>query len=231
MGFRNPITTAAAVDTGQPGGARARVYQGSDTTGTYGVLEFDDGIAGDTPAQVIGRANLTPQPGGGGYTAQGGGLTVKGGSYNGVTAPELDLNVEQAPAGGYQPVARLKAGAGGQIITDNPMTLPAGSGVAMPAGGYGYGSLPANTSPIVKGGTYVGATDAGGNISVPFSPGAFPGGCLLVMAVPGDTAGNLSQLIVYGTNSKTSFSALCRNGSGGACANSTVRINWQAIGW
>lgn len=124
MGFRTPLT---AVNTGQPAGAGAKVYQGSDATGVYGVLEFRDGIAGDTPAQVTGRANLVPQ-GGGVYTAQGGSLALKAGSYNGVTGPELDLLVEEAPAGGYQATARL---VGAPLITPPPrqaqaLTLDAG---------------------------------------------------------------------------------------------------------
>lgn len=121
MGFRTPLTSATAVDTGQPAGAGASLYQGSDAYGVYGVLEFRDGISGDNPAQVIGRANLVPG-GGGGYTGQGGSLVVKGGSYNGVTGPEVDFNVESAPLGGYRPALRLTAGSGGIIVPDTTLS-------------------------------------------------------------------------------------------------------------
>lgn len=110
MGFRNPITSAAAVDTGQPAGAGARVYQGADSTGVFGVVEFRDGIAGDAPAQLVGRANMVPQ-GGGGYTQQGGGMALRAGSYNGVSGPEWDVQVEGDPAGGYRGAARLSGAA------------------------------------------------------------------------------------------------------------------------
>lgn len=106
MGFRNPITTAKAVDTGQPSGAGVRIYQAPTQYSTTGIVEFRDGV-GDSPSQILATANLTPQ-GGGGYTEQGGGLGIHAGSWNGLQGPGIDLNVEGAPAGGYQAAAYLR---------------------------------------------------------------------------------------------------------------------------
>lgn len=106
MGFRNPLTSATAVDTGQPTSAGVRTYQQATSTGTRGVVEFRDGITGDAPSRLTAQANLVPQ-GGGGYTAQGGFLELAAGSWNGVTGPALTLAVEENPTGGYRSQARL----------------------------------------------------------------------------------------------------------------------------
>jgi hypothetical protein len=104
MGFRRTITTATDVDTGTPTGAGVKVYETSDANGNqFGVVEFRDGLFGDAPAQVMGKAFLSSR----GAVATGGGLSLVAGSYNGTTGPELDLSVESDPAGGYRPVARL----------------------------------------------------------------------------------------------------------------------------
>lgn len=110
MGFRNRLTTAGAVDTTDtPGGPAVRIYNYDTPTQRVAVVEFGDGIAGDTPSRLTSLANLVPQNPG--YTAQGGGFTLAGGSWNGVDAPDLALGVESAPAGGYRSVARLTAAA------------------------------------------------------------------------------------------------------------------------
>lgn len=107
MGFRNPATTAAAVDTGSsaPG---VRIYaQGSNPAS--GIVEWHAG--GASPAQATFTASDT---GSGGSS-----FALHGGDDLGVTAPMLALNVEElGPPGAHGPVARLTAGAGGQIILD-----------------------------------------------------------------------------------------------------------------
>jgi hypothetical protein len=106
MGFRNPPRTAAGVDTGLPAGAGVKIYQGSNfpAYGSFGVVEFRDGIGGDAPVQLIGRANYNPRAEG---ASLGGSLTLGGGSFNGVDMPALTLAVEEVPGGGYYPTVRL----------------------------------------------------------------------------------------------------------------------------
>lgn len=88
MTFRTALTSATAVDTGAGKPAGVRIYQSRDGKGNpMGVIEFDDGVTGDTPATItIGSfGNLG-----------GGALTIKGGSYGGIAAPSLMLQVDQA---------------------------------------------------------------------------------------------------------------------------------------
>lgn len=108
MGYRNPITSVAAVDTGtNPLGARVRVYEGSDPDGSvYGVVEWDDGIFGDTPAKIIGRSTPNPR---GLSGSVGGSLTISAGTYNGKAGPTLGMNVVQNGDGSYSSVAELDA--------------------------------------------------------------------------------------------------------------------------
>jgi hypothetical protein len=140
VGFRNPVSTIGALDTGQ-GFARGSVQSYTDNpTGALGSalhtaagFQFRDGVSGDTPAAVVNVANYTAQ-GANGLFAQGGGLTVAAGSYNGVQGPRLDLNVESAPAGGYAPVLRMTAGAGGRIVPDTALD-PLVPATALPLNG------------------------------------------------------------------------------------------------
>lgn len=111
----------AETDTGQPAGAGVHVYQQSTATGTRGVVELRDGIAGDSPSTMTSEAFLVPQ--GDSYTAQGGRYRMQAGSFNGVTGPRLDLAVEAAPAGGYWSVARL-VGAEVIDIAGLPVEVP-----------------------------------------------------------------------------------------------------------
>lgn len=94
MGFRVPPSSAGpatAVDTrpsvSLPG---VRVYQSTDGKGNpRGVVEFPDGVTGDSPAQVYANA----------YSGGGGGLTVAGGTYLAPlskAAPTLVLQTDQA---------------------------------------------------------------------------------------------------------------------------------------
>lgn len=95
MGYRNPVTSATAVDTGRnaPG---VRIYA-SGTNPASGVVEWSAGGAG--PA----RATFTSSDTGSGGSA----FTLDPGQDNGVQAATLALNVEGKGTGGYQSVGRL----------------------------------------------------------------------------------------------------------------------------
>ncbi len=106
MGFREPLTTAEGVDTGDGLGAGVRVY-GHDVGGfPQGVVEFYNGYT--APAQWTATPFLTDQ-GGGVFTSVGSSTRLEGLDDHGIAAPALELNVEEQPAGGYAPVARLTA--------------------------------------------------------------------------------------------------------------------------
>jgi hypothetical protein len=105
MGFRNPITTATAVDTrtsAAAAGARLfnRPIAGSTTGAVQGFLELDDGL-GDLPAY------LTNFPGTQ-RSNDGGSTILGGGSFAGHAGAELDLLVEPV-SGGFQSHANLSA--------------------------------------------------------------------------------------------------------------------------
>lgn len=110
MGFRNPITTVVAVDTrAAAAGPGVRMYQSPNPDGTghlYGVVEWSDFTAGDTPARIVQSANPNPRS----ITDLYGRLAITGGAYStssGVmAAPELDLSIEQNAAGHPVRVAR-----------------------------------------------------------------------------------------------------------------------------
>lgn len=118
MGFRNPATSATAVDTragtATPG---VQVYNRTQPWGSQGVVEFDDGIPGDTAATITAGPNYQQQ--GGGYAPAGGSMTMQAGTWSGVAGPAFQANVEAAPAGGYTPVARVK---GAPLVVDGPIT-------------------------------------------------------------------------------------------------------------
>lgn len=104
MGFRNPITSATAVDTRAAAAtAGVRVYETPNPDGTgssYGVVEWSDGRAGDVPARAVQVASPLPR----GVTDPFGRWTISGGTYQTpsgpVAAPSLSLGVEQDPPGG-----------------------------------------------------------------------------------------------------------------------------------
>lgn len=90
-----PLTSASAVDTGGNGG-KVRIYS-QGTNPTTGVVEWSAGGA------QVATAKLTAS-----QTGSGGSLfAVQGGGVLGIRAPELDLNVEGLPVGGYGSVLRL----------------------------------------------------------------------------------------------------------------------------
>jgi hypothetical protein len=101
MGFRNPIATATAVDTGHGlGDAGVRLYQDLTFPATpAGVAEWRTGLM---------QRNATAILRGGG--SGGSAFTLDGGASAGeVDAGRLVLSVESLPTGGYGSAARLKA--------------------------------------------------------------------------------------------------------------------------
>lgn len=98
MGFRNPIASAQAVDTGRgladPG---VRIYEDTSVPAVpQGVVEWRTGLM---------TTNATARLSGGG--SGGSAFAIAGGATEGVSAPEIDLNIEGLPAGGYGPKARI----------------------------------------------------------------------------------------------------------------------------
>jgi hypothetical protein len=117
VGFRDPITSATAVDTGRgPSDAGVRLYQ--DTT----VPAVPIGVAEWRTGQMTRNATAKLSGGGSGGSV----FALSGGNTQATDAPELDLNVEQLPGGGYAPVLRLRAGAaqGGRIVPDVALDAP-----------------------------------------------------------------------------------------------------------
>lgn len=102
MGFRNPATTATAVDTGRGlSDAGVRLFQDLSVPAVpRGVAEWRTGLM---------DANATVALAGGG--SGGSAFTIYGGATQLTAAPALALNVEAQAAGGYAGVARLKQAA------------------------------------------------------------------------------------------------------------------------
>lgn len=139
MGFRNPITTATAVDTGRGlSDAGVRLYEDTSVPSVpQGVAEWRTGLM---------DRNATVKLAGGG--SGGSSWSLQGGSTEGTAAPEIDLNVEGLAAGGYGPVLRTKTG-GGQWLTDTPVQLDAKL-TALPlftGGSYGFAAFDVPNSP------------------------------------------------------------------------------------
>lgn len=99
MGFRNPISTATAIDTGRgladPG---VRLFQDlGNPSVPRGVAEWRTGLM-DRNAQVF-------LSGGSGNSA----FVIDGGATSGKNAPSLELDVQDAPTSGKWSVARIVA--------------------------------------------------------------------------------------------------------------------------
>ena len=105
MGFRDPLTTAAGVDTGGPTGPGARLY--ADTSDPIGfprhVLEFRDGLGSDHA--TISRTSYGTEESG----SVGGMLALYGGSYGGESAGSFVLGVEESPDFGLRSYARISS--------------------------------------------------------------------------------------------------------------------------
>lgn len=113
MGFRtDPLTTVEGVDTGPtPTGPGARVYQDNSGEWPRGVLEFRNGVFGDTPATLDLTSYLLQD--GPLLRSFGNRLRLQGAATNGATAAALDLTVEEQPDGNYAARARL---AGAELL-------------------------------------------------------------------------------------------------------------------
>lgn len=239
MGFRNRLTSATTLDTrttvGTPGVVTDQHTVDASLT-TAASLALTDGFALDQNAGLYRTAavNTNAQA-----QSKSGGLAVKGGSYAGVTAPELDLNVNALGGGGAEaeavlrnlkrfrldaaPVARALGG------TVDAADLAAYLGTNLTGGTHD----PDSQVPIVQAGTLVGTTTAAGAMTLTF-PQAFPHTLVTVIGTPGDTVGSFGSVTFwqYGpgpTWSWANFNAYTP--AGALIANTLVRLNWLAIGW
>lgn len=203
MGFRNPVTTVAAVDTanGRAGAPGVRVYGQEISPGSgifQGVVDWFDGAA-------TARASLT----GGGVGDSGGNVfEVRGGAVQGVTAPGLQLNVEGLPAGGYGPVARLK-GAG--LVIDSPGTRVQGLQPLLGTAGV------ANV-----------ATNGSGQFTITHNIGATPT-AFLVAPGGGGAIPNLVDFVVTAVSATTATVTAIRRDNNTAFANNAVSCEWTAL--
>lgn len=123
MGFRDPITSPEVDTRPADTAAGVRMYEAPDPdTGLpRGVVEWTTGHAGDVPAQAVQTADPSPRS----ITTPYGRLAVKGGTYGTVTgpvtAPELDLSVEQDAATG-NPV-RVARVIGADVVDLGPQSV------------------------------------------------------------------------------------------------------------
>lgn len=171
MGFRNPATSATAVDTGLGVIPGVKVYSDKSNPGA-GVVEWDAYTARAT-------SRLTSSQTGSGGTKWVDQL---------VNGPSIEKNIEADPGGGYVNVLRLKA-AGGRIVPDAaldpvvPMTgLPLNAtffskydASAGETGSYRnpYFWRPADGLVVVTGLVLVNSTAFGLGVTV----GTLPAGC------------------------------------------------------
>ena len=87
------------------------------------------------------------------------------------------------------------------------------------------------TNFMIQAGTAVVTTDSTGNFSISF-PTSFPGGVVVVLATPGDTANQLGMVIVVQSGVSTSgFAGVAMTFAGGYMINKGCRINYVAIGF
>lgn len=143
MGFRNPITSAVALDTGAtaPG---VKVYANNSNPGS-GVVEWDA-----YTAKVTG--SLTSS-----QTGSGGSYFTLGMNNNG---PSLAMNIEGQPAGGTASVLRLTAD---RIIPSAVYLCQAIATVAQPIAATGWTALAMGKADLNSGGF----TISGSRITVP----------------------------------------------------------------
>lgn len=163
MGYRNPVTTASAVDTrAGAGAAGARLYSQpipGQAGAAQGVLELDDGL-GDTPA------TLTATPGTQ-HSVTGGVVTLDGGSFSSTPNTKVDLQVVPAGSpelhgvsvpGQFGRVARVR---GADVLQVDAGTKILADGVPIVVGSKAQRDALDNTVP----GTTVVRTDFGGGIN------------------------------------------------------------------
>jgi hypothetical protein len=93
MGFRETLTTAEGVDTGESAtGPGARIFQ--DTTSDFprGVVEFRSGVTGDRHATLTRTVYVTLDANGNVIGRQGGTVQLDAGSVQGVEAGSLSFS-------------------------------------------------------------------------------------------------------------------------------------------
>ncbi|MFP5372403.1 MAG: hypothetical protein ACLGI3_16870, partial [Actinomycetes bacterium] len=107
MGFREVLTTAEGVDTGESTtGPGVRMYQDPNPEGvSRGVAEFRDGVSGDRHATITRTLSGFVQDDL--IRSFGGTFRVDAGSMQGVDAGGMEWEVREAAAGGYESRARL----------------------------------------------------------------------------------------------------------------------------
>lgn len=221
MGFRNPITSAGSVDTRfTPAGAGVQVLQdNSDPAHPRGIVQFTDGFAADVAAQLLQHAEANTHAA---NASQGGGVKIVGGSYGGpagvVAAPNLDLRYYQDGSGNPIRSADLTSA----------LSLPVG-GATGEVPTFGPGVVPAGVVPFLQAGSQVLTLNASGQGTITY-PTPFPTAALIVVACPGDVAGNLNAVQLLGFTA-TSFNVRGTNPPGNLVASTVVRIDWLALGW
>lgn len=186
MGFRKPITTAAAVDTGPPGNPAVYLAEGNDGQGnaasTYGVVGFRDGFA-DTDATITRRTVINPHSE---VISGGGSVTYDAGSYAGGKAgPKIVQSVTVDGTG---------AASSDTQITGDRFTLSTGSvdvattsitlNALYKSAGVGAGGVPAVDQIANR----VEMRGAIANVSSPYSANAgtvYPLGSIPAALAPG----------------------------------------------
>lgn len=150
MGFRNPVTSATAVDTrtgtAAPG---VRMYEqpiDPSTPRPRGVVEWDDGYTGDTPATLTQTADNNPRA----ITTPLGSMTLDAGSYGGTQGPKMAWNVEQALDGISPPVVVTRlTSAGGMTLNGQQVATGVGDWVYdVENSSYSSGALPTGWSNL-----------------------------------------------------------------------------------
>lgn len=201
MGYRNPATSAVAVDTagGRLGQPSARMYGRQIAPNVFqGVAEWFDGVA-------TASATLT----GGGVGDSGGNVfAIKGGSALGVTAPELQLSIVNVGAGGYAPEARVK-----------------GAGLVIEGTGTRLGGL----VPLVGAcGAVSAATNASAQVTVTHGAGVTPA-AVLVTPGGGGVIPNLVDFVVAAMTATTFTVTAIRRDNNTPFAGNPVSFDWLAV--
>lgn len=171
MGFRVALTTATAVNTASGSGAGVKITQQNSSGisgGVQGVISFNDGIAGDTPATITSTPGEPT-----GRSVAGGVFELSGGAFsNGsggvVAGPKFQANVENT-GGTFGPVARVR---GAPLVVDQAVTA---AGVQLGQGANGTTRTTGVVGlPVPAGGT---ASPAGAALTLP----ALPAGTIVVV--------------------------------------------------
>lgn len=224
MGWKNPGTSAALDTRPAASAAGVRIYETPDPDRglNVGVVEWNDGVAGDSPATAIQSHNPNPR----GADTPFGALALFGGSYDNpnpvvggkLSAPSLSLEVGGDPVSGIVgPQARLVGG---------PLRLGALGGSAV--AGLGLAGVPAGRTPLVQFGSTVLTLNGSGVGRIAWTA-TFPGGIVAALPTVGDTASNLNAVQALGFDT-TGISVRGTTPGGTLCVG-VVRINWAAIGW